>query len=64
LWSNESQHFQAKTACGKLCGKIGRAHAAASLLTPAKNAAVLEMRQIIIVFSITYEQLPVRLGLK
>jgi hypothetical protein len=44
--------------------KIRRRWAAASLLAPAKNAAPVEMRLIIIVFSIIYEQRPVRFGLK
>jgi hypothetical protein len=37
--------------------------AAASLLTPAKNAAVVEMQTIIILFTGTYEQRPVPFGL-
>jgi hypothetical protein len=64
LWSNESQHFQAQTACGKFCGKISRHRTPASPLAPAKNAAAVEVRPIIIVFSIIYELRRARLGLK
>ena len=44
--------------------KITRARGAESVLAPAKNAAPVEMVPINLVFSITYEQRPARIGLK
>jgi hypothetical protein len=56
--------FRPKQPVENFVEKITRARGAESVLAPAKNAAPMDMIPISLVFSITYEQHPVGIGLK
>jgi hypothetical protein len=56
--------FRAKQSVENFVEKVTRTRGAESVLAPAKNAAPMEMMLINPVFSITYEQHPMGIGLK
>jgi hypothetical protein len=56
--------FRPKQLVENSVEKIRRIRPAANLLAPAKNAAAVEMLPMNILFSINYEQDPMRFGLK
>ncbi len=55
--------FRAKQPVENFVEKVARTRGAESVLAPAKNAAPMEMMVINPVFSITYEQHPIGIGL-
>jgi hypothetical protein len=56
--------FRPKQPVENFVEKVTRTRGAKSVLAPAKNAAPMEMMPINLVFSITYEQHPMGIGLK
>jgi len=56
--------FRAKQPVENFVEKITRPRGAESVLAPAKNAAPMKMMPINLAFSITYEELPIRIELK
>jgi len=56
--------FMRKEPVENFVEKITRTRGAESVLARAKNAAPVQMTPISLVFSITYEQHPMRIGLK
>jgi hypothetical protein len=56
--------FRPKRLVENSVEKIMRTRGVESVLAPAKNAASVEMMLISLVFSVTYEQHPRRIGLK
>jgi hypothetical protein len=56
--------FRPKQLVENSVENIARTRGVESLLTPAKNAAPMQIMPINLVFSITYERRPTRIGLQ